>query len=107
MKASSLLTPVVFLLLLTSALFALPEARVQPRPLKNEVAFYIDTYGEVLPAQDPEVARAHRIFERVRAVADKNSKRLPQLVVVNSRADPWAIALPAGHIVLSKQAIAI
>jgi hypothetical protein len=27
MKASSLLTPVVFLLLLTSALFALPEAR--------------------------------------------------------------------------------
>jgi tetratricopeptide (TPR) repeat protein len=28
-------------------------------------------------------------------------------VVVNSRADPWAIALPAGHIVLSKQAVAI
>ena len=107
MKASSLLTPVVFLLLLTSALFALPEARAQPRPLKNEVAFYIDTYGEVLPAQDPEVARAHRVFERVRAVAAKNSKRLPKLVVVNSRADPWAIALPAGHIVLSKQAVAI
>jgi tetratricopeptide (TPR) repeat protein len=107
MKASSLLTPVIFLLLLTSALFALPEARAQPRPLKDEVAFYIDTYGEVLPAQDPEVARAHRVFERVRAVADKNSKRLPQLVVVNSRADPWAIALPDGHIVLSKQAVAI
>jgi tetratricopeptide (TPR) repeat protein len=98
---------VVFLLLLTSALFASPEARAQPRSLKNEVAFYIDTYGEVLPAQDPEVARAHRVFERMRAVADKNSKRLPKLVVVNSRADPWAIALPAGHIVLSKQTIAI
>jgi Zn-dependent protease with chaperone function len=107
MKASSLLTPVVFLLLLISALFALPEARAQPRPLKDEVAFYIDTYGEVLPAQDPKVARAHRVFERVRAVADKNSKRLSQLVVVNSRADPWAIALPDGHIVLSKQAVAI
>jgi hypothetical protein len=26
----------------------------------------------VLPAQDPEVARAHRVFERVRAVADKS-----------------------------------
>jgi hypothetical protein len=61
-----------FLLLLLSALFALPEARAQPRPLKNEVAFYIDTYGKVLPGQDPEVARAHRVFERVRAVADKS-----------------------------------
>jgi hypothetical protein len=72
MKASSLLTPVVFLLLLISALFALPEARAQPRSLKDEVAFYIDNYGEVLPAQDPEVARAHRVFEWVRAVADKS-----------------------------------
>jgi hypothetical protein len=37
------------------------------------MAFYIDTYGKVLPrAQDPEVARAHRVFERVHAVADKS-----------------------------------
>ena len=72
MKASSLLTPVVFLLLLTSALFALPQG-AQPRPLKDEVAFYIDTYGEALPGQDPEVARAHSVFERVRAVADKTA----------------------------------
>jgi hypothetical protein len=100
-------TPFVLLLLLAGALFASPEAQAQSRPLKDEVAFYIDTYGEVLSAQDLEVARAHRVFERVRAVADKNSKRLPQLVVVNSRADPWAIALPAGHIVLSKQAVVI
>jgi hypothetical protein len=69
---SSLLTPVVFLLLLISALFALPKARAQPRPPKNEVAFYINTYGKVLPAQEPEVARAYRVFERVRAVADKS-----------------------------------
>lgn len=47
------------------------------------------------------------MFERVRAVADKNSKRLPRLVVVSSRADPWAIALPSGHVVLSKEAVAI
>jgi hypothetical protein len=53
MSASSLLTPVVFLLLLTSALFALLEARAQPRPLKDEVAFYIDTYGEVLQGKTP------------------------------------------------------
>jgi len=74
---------------------------------RNEVAFYIATHGEVRPEQDPQVANAHRVFERVRAVADKNSKRLPRLVVMNSRADPWAIALPSGHMVLSKEAVAI
>jgi tetratricopeptide (TPR) repeat protein len=71
------------------------------------VAFYIETYGQVLPQADPEVARVHRVFERVRAVADKNSKRRPQLVVVNSEGDPWAIALPDGHVVLSRQAVAV
>jgi hypothetical protein len=56
----------------------------------------------VRPEQDPRVAIAHRVFERVRATADKNSKRLPKLVVIDSRTNPWAIALPAGDIVLSK-----
>ncbi|MCP4935319.1 MAG: M48 family metalloprotease [bacterium] len=73
----------------------------------GSVSFYIDSYGEVLPTIDSEVARAHRVFERVRAVADKNTRRLPKLVVVDSKADPWAIALPDGHIVLSRKAIAI
>jgi Putative Zn-dependent protease, contains TPR repeats len=106
MNTLSLPRPGVFLLLLASALFALPSAAEQQHA-KNEVAFYIDTYGEVRLEQDPEVANAHRVFERVRAAADKNSKRLSKLVVVNSGVDPWAIALPAGHIVLSKQAVAI
>lgn len=74
---------------------------------RNEVAFYIATYGEISVDQDPQVARAHRVFDRVRAAADKNSKRLPKLVVVDSPADPWAIALPDGHIVLSRGSLAI
>lgn len=83
------------------------SAQAQPAQARDAVAFYIATYGEVRPEQDPRVATAHRVFERMRAMADKNSKRLPKLVVVDSRADPWAIALPTGHIVLSKQAVAI
>lgn len=86
---------------------SLLSAEAQPAQARDAVAFYIATYGEVRPEQDPQVATAHRVFERVRATADKNSKRLPKLVVVDSRADPWAIALPAGDIVLSKQAVAI
>ncbi len=73
----------------------------------DTVSFYIEAYGEILPASDAEVAKAHQVFERVRAVADKNSKRLPRLVVVDSAADPWAVALPDGHIVLSRRAVSI
>ncbi len=72
---------------------------------KQEVAFYIETYGEIAPSQSPQVAAAHKIFKQVRAVADKNARRLPKLVVVNSKTNAWAIALPSGHIVLSKHAL--
>lgn len=95
------------LLLIGALLCALPSVALGQGHMRDEVDFYIETYGEVRAEQDAEVARAHSVFERVLAVADKSSKRLPKLVVVNSRADPWAIALPAGHIVLSKQAVAI
>lgn len=95
------------LISLISVLLDTPDASGVSAELKNEVAFYITTYGQVSPERDPQVAVAHLVFERVRAVADKNSKRSPKLVVVNSKADPWAIALPAGHIVLSKQAVAV
>jgi tetratricopeptide (TPR) repeat protein len=86
---------------------ALSAAEAKPAQPRNEVAFYIEAYGEVVPERDDKVALAHQVFERVCAVADKNSSRLPKLIVVNSRGDPWAIALPDGHIVLSKQAVDI
>ena len=75
--------------------------------LSNEVAFYIDSYGELTAQQDPRVAEAQRVFQRVRSVADRNSKRLAKLVVINNKSNAWAIALPAGHIVLSRQVLDI
>lgn len=77
----------------------------QAKHPKNEVAFYIELYGELTPEQNPYAAHAHRIYAKVRAVADINNNRIPNLVVVNSDSDPWAIALPDGHIVLSKKSI--
>ena len=99
------MTALALLLLVANMRLGFAEARSSLA--RDEVDFYIATHGEVRAEQDPQVANAHRVFERVRAVADKNSKRLPRLVVVNSRADPWAIALPSGHVVLSKEAVAI
>lgn len=90
-----------------SLLLTLANAVVAENRIKDEVGFYIATYGEIRPEQDPQVALTQRIFARVQAVAENNDKRLPKLVVINSRTDPWAIALPSGHIVLSKQAISI
>ncbi|MEN8128882.1 MAG: M48 family metalloprotease [Pseudomonadota bacterium] len=73
---------------------------------RDHVPFYIDSYGEVFPHNNPQVARAHDVFARVKAVADKSAKRSqPRLVVVNSPGDPWAIALPDGHVVLSRSAV--
>ncbi len=75
--------------------------------LSNEVAFYIERYGELTVQQDPRVAKVQRVFKRVRLVADRNSQRLAKLVVVNNKTHAWAIALPAGHIVLSSQVLDI
>ena len=71
----------------------------------DEVAFYIDSYGEIDPKSDKQVALAHQVFAQVMAVADKSTQRFPKLVVVNHKRKPWAIALPDGNIVLSKKAL--
>lgn len=76
-------------------------------PPKNTIEYFIKEYGEVQPEQHMKVRHTHEIFAKVRSVADKNSKRLPKLVIVNSPNNPWAIALPSGHIVLSMAAVEI
>jgi len=75
---------------------------------RNLAAFYTEAYGRLTPEQDKQVARAHRVFNRVLAVADRSKKySSPVLLVVNSSGDPWAIALPDGHVILSKRALEI
>jgi len=88
-------------------LLAMGPALAAPPSPRSEPAYYVDTYGEVRPQQDAEVARAHRVFEAVRAAADSSARRLPKLLVVRSKADPWAIALPSGHVILSQEAVSI
>lgn len=99
--------PARWLLTLVLCVVAHNAAGANADAPRNQVAFYVETYGEVTPGEDATVARAHKVFDRVAAVADKNSKRLPKLVVVRTKRGPWAIALPDGHIVLSNEAVAL
>lgn len=101
LKAITNYNPVVLAVLLMLSTFQVSAK------LNKEVAFYVDNFGELTAQQDPRVTEAQNVFKKVRLVADRNSKRLAKLVIVNNENHAWAIALPAGHIVLSKQVLDI
>jgi len=50
----------------------------------------VNAHGKIEPEEDNKVAKAHEIFERVRAVASTDT--LPTLVVIKSKNKPWAVA---------------
>ena len=84
------------------------RAAEEPPNPKSQVGFYLKNYGGESDRQtDPQVKRTYEIFERVRQVTDNLGQRLPQLKIVNSDNNPWAIALPDGFIVLSRRAVEI
>ncbi len=73
----------------------------------DEVEYYRTNYGELSPEENPLSAQAHKIFGNVRRAADKTRKRLPRLVVTNRTIRPWALALPSGDVILSREAISV
>lgn len=75
-------------------------------PMESQIGYYIDNYGLADP-DNPQIQRAHAVFERVRRVADRNERFFPALHVIESTGDPWVIALPDGNIVLTRRAVEI
>jgi len=73
---------------------------------KDNVQFYLEKYGRANP-QNSYVQQAEAVFKRVVAVADRKHHRYPQLAIINSPADPWAIALPDGYIVIASKTLDI
>ncbi|MDM8558734.1 M48 family metalloprotease [Candidatus Parabeggiatoa sp. HSG14] len=76
---------------------------------EDSVQFYFDNYGRA-DSKNKLVRRVHQVFEKMKLVADKRYHRLPQLAIVegfDNSNDCLIIALPDGHIVLSKQALDI
>ncbi len=87
--------------------FFLPYTFAANNPA-NQVGYYVNKYGRVSPDEDPGASLAHRVFDRVSSVADKNKKYLiPELFVLREPANRWASALPDGNIVLWRQAIEV
>ncbi len=74
--------------------------------LQGHAAWWIDHYG-VADEQDVLVMRANRVFEKVRAAADKKGNRFPRLVIIKEEREPWAIAIKDGTVVLSYGALRI
>ncbi len=70
-------------------------------------AFYIDAYGLIDPATEPLAARAHALFERVRAAAALPGRRTARLLVIPAAGSPWALVLPDGHLVVTRGAIEV
>jgi len=70
----------------------------------EQAGFYIERFGRA-DSKDPLVARAYKVFQRVKAVADKKQHRWAKLIIINQTRQLFAVALPDGNIVLSKHAI--
>uniref|UniRef100_UPI0033657273 M48 family metalloprotease n=1 Tax=Candidatus Albibeggiatoa sp. nov. BB20 TaxID=3162723 RepID=UPI0033657273 len=70
------------------------------------VQFYLEKHGRANP-QNEYVQHTEAVFKRIVAVADKKHHRYPQLAIINSPTDPWAIALPDGYIVIASKTLDI
>ena len=68
------------------------------------VEYYIQTYGQVAPADIPDV---YAVFDKVSAVADKSSLVTPRLIVVSDTKQASAFALSDGAIFLSKRTLSL
>jgi hypothetical protein len=84
---------------------AIPPAGLGAGRPDDHGAYYVDHWGLADPVKEPLVARAQGLFERVRRAASLPAQRTARLLVIAARSNPWAIALPDGHIVLSRGAV--
>lgn len=72
---------------------------------KKHAGWWIEAFGVLDPAQAPLAARAHAVFDRVAAAADKSGSRFPRFVIVRDKPGPFALALPDGTVVLTQDGL--
>jgi len=68
---------------------------------RDSAVWWVKTYGGLLAKDEPLVGRAEKVFDKVAAAADKNTKRFPRLVVINYAYDPYAASIQDGSIILT------
>ncbi len=69
--------------------------------------YYYGDYSETDGKSDPRVPGAFAVFERVKQVADKVVSRIPRLFIIDTGAEPYALALPDGAIVINRKTLEI
>lgn len=73
--------------------------------MKHHGSWWIENYGVVSAKEDYLAVRAEDIFERVSMASDKMGNRIPSLIIIKGKGDPWAISLKDGSIVLTHGAL--
>ena len=95
-------------LILTILLIALSvtvsDSRASALSPEEQVQWLIKTFGE-LPPEHHLTLEARKVFERVRATADKRADRDPRLLLIRAADEPWAICLKDGTIVLTEKSL--
>ena len=74
---------------------------------RDQRQWWIDHYGLVDARIEPLAARAEEIFSRVAAAADKKGNRLPKLLVIGGKGDPYALTLRDSTIILTLEGLRI
>jgi tetratricopeptide (TPR) repeat protein len=85
------------------ALAATPPLAAADSP-RDRASWWIREYGP-FTADRALVERATAIFRRVAAAADKSGNRLPKLLLINAKGEPWALSLPDGSVVVTRGAL--
>ncbi len=67
--------------------------------------YYYGDYAAVKGKNDPRVQCVFAVFDRVKEAADKVAARLPRLYIIDTKGEPYAMALPDGSIVINPKTL--
>lgn len=69
--------------------------------------YYYGDYSALGGKNDPRVPGIFAVFERVKQVAEKEASRISRLFIIDTNAEPYALALPDGAIIINRKTLDI
>lgn len=98
--------PVIFIALLLGMPFGAIAAGPAPSGQGAKKDYWLKN-RTLLASSDPRSVKAHAIFDKVLAAADRRPGPNPELFIIDEEGFPWARSLPDGSIILTRGAIDI
>ena len=93
-----------FLLLLTLVVLSIYHVGGNNTDSRVHTGWWIynhNDYAKTGGKHDPRVKWAFDVFQRVKTAADKTGDRFPRLVIIDTRGEPYALAVPDGGIIIN------